>query len=128
MLPDYVTRPFRLYAKFDGRSTRREFLCFSVILWMALFAAFCLGDALDKPASHDWAVALCGIVVLALIVPGLAVKVRRLHDMDLSGWWVVASGVPYLGFLVDLFFVFKAGDATDNRFGANPRLAAGATA
>ena len=46
----------------------------------------------------------------------------------LSGWWVVASGVPYLGFLVALFFVFKAGDATENRFGANPRFAAGETA
>ena len=67
------------------------------------------------------------VVVLAFITPALAVKVRRAHDFNASGWWILASAVPNLGFLVELFFAVMPGTAGENDFGPDPRTAADVT-
>jgi uncharacterized membrane protein YhaH (DUF805 family) len=121
MLPDYVTRPFRLYAKLQGRSSRREYWCFFAMFYAILFAAVFVAGVLDSKGMELKAIVFA-VFALLLIPAALALKVRRLHDFDASGWWVLASGVPYLGVIVDLFFALKAGDDTENRFGPNPRV------
>ena len=128
MLSGYVARPFRLYAAFRGRSSRREFLCFTIMMWTSMLAAIGIGGAFDGEGGHNWTVGLFLIVMLAFITPALAVKVRRVHDFNASGWWVLASGVPYLGFLVELLFAVMPGTAGENDFGPDPRTAANVTA
>jgi uncharacterized membrane protein YhaH (DUF805 family) len=126
MLPAYVTRPFRLYAVFRGRSTRREYWCFAAVALMGMLVALAVAEALERAlslgiATKDLMVLLYLAVVVALGVPGLAVKVRRLHDIGLSGWWLLIGFLPLVGGLIDLFFCLKPGDAGENRFGADPR-------
>jgi uncharacterized membrane protein YhaH (DUF805 family) len=60
------------------------------------------------------------IVSLGLILPGLAVEVRRLHDIDKSGWWVLISVVPLVGIILLLIWFCTEGTRGPNRFGSNP--------
>ncbi|TCP33774.1 DUF805 domain-containing protein [Sphingomonas sp. BK235] len=125
---DYLTRPFRLYASFGGRSTRREYWLFVLVVLAGLVVAGALMEVGRAPGSKDpstLGIAAAALWLCAMLLPGLAVRVRRLHDFDLSGWWVIATLVPFIGFLVAIFIGLRAGEATENRFGPDPRRVAG---
>jgi uncharacterized membrane protein YhaH (DUF805 family) len=64
---------------------------------------------------------LGGIYGLAIIIPSIAVSVRRLHDIDRTGWWVLISLVPVIGTIVLLVFAVLDGTPGENRFGPNPK-------
>ncbi len=66
---------------------------------------------------------LSGIFSLAILVPSIAVSVRRLHDIDRTGWWVLLSFVPLIGAIVLLVFAVQEGTPGDNRYGPNPKTA-----
>jgi uncharacterized membrane protein YhaH (DUF805 family) len=109
------------YAAFGGRSRRKEyryFVLFSVIVSLVLSAI----DALLGTFSYSTNVGLLGgIYGLAIIVPSVAVSVRRLHDIDRTGWWVPISLVPVIGTVVLLVFAASDGTPGENRFGPNPK-------
>lgn len=115
---DAVRRCLNLYATFQGRARRSEFW------WFALFQLL-----LNAGATAIDAVLLGGmgllptLVVLALFLPTLAVAVRRLHDTGRSGWWVLISLIPLIGFVVLLIFYVSGGEDGTNRFGPDPRRA-----
>jgi hypothetical protein len=67
--------------------------------------------------------ALLGLASLALVLPLLAVGVRRLHDTERSGWWLLIYFVPLVGFLVLLVFLASRGNSGPNRYGASPSAA-----
>ncbi len=62
---------------------------------------------------------------LAVVLPSLAVTVRRLHDTDRSGWWLVILLVPIVGAIVFLLFMATPGGEMANRFGASPKAVGG---
>lgn len=62
---------------------------------------------------------LTNIFMVASIIPALAVGVRRLHDIDRSGWWTLIVLIPLIGWLILLYWTVKAGTPGPNRFG-NP--------
>ncbi|GAA4409577.1 DUF805 domain-containing protein [Quisquiliibacterium transsilvanicum] len=64
---------------------------------------------------------LSGLFVLAMLLPSLAVSVRRLHDIGRSGWWLLVSFIPLIGAIVLLVFALRDGDAGDNAYGPNPK-------
>jgi uncharacterized membrane protein YhaH (DUF805 family) len=109
------------YAVFGGRSRRREywyFVLFSLVVSLLLSAV----DALLGTFSSSTNVGLLGgIYGLAIIIPSIAVSVRRLHDIDRTGWWVLISLVPVIGTLVLLVFAVLDGTPGENRFGPNPK-------
>ena len=109
------------YAVFGGRSRRKEywyFVLFSVIVSLVLSAI----DALLGTFSSSTNVGLLGgIYGLAIIVPSIAVSVRRLHDIDRTGWWVLIGLVPVIGTIVLLVFAALDGTPGENRFGPNPK-------
>ena len=113
------------YAVFGGRSRRKEywyFVLFSVIVSLVLSAI----DALLGTFSSSTNVGLLsGIYGLAIIIPSIAVSVRRLHDIDRTGWWILINLVPIVGSIVLLVFYVLDGTPGDNRYGPNPK---GATA
>ena len=114
------------YAKFDGRAGRAEYWWFAlanIIIWMigvAIVAGigFALADALGI---------LFGLVLmgywLAMIVPSIAVAVRRLHDTNKSGWWLLLALIPF-GSLVILVFTVLPTAPGPNQFGEFTELAA----
>lgn len=64
---------------------------------------------------------LGGIYSLAVLLPGLGVSVRRLHDSNRSGWWMLIGFIPILGSIVLLVFMLLGSTPGDNQYGANPK-------
>ena len=123
---NWVKTVFRKYATFQGRAQRAEywyFVLFYVIVYMVL--GF-LDGSLSRPAEEpSWGL-LSGVFALATLVPSIAVSVRRLHDTNRSGWWMLVMFVPLIGQLVMLIFMVLDGTPGDNRFGSNPKQQAAA--
>lgn len=112
--PESVVRCLRKYATFRGRATRAEYWWFSLfntLLGMVVYAAVqhLMGtEAADGAAS---------ILQLVLFLPMLAVGVRRLHDIDFRGWWMLL-GLTVVGIIPLVIFFCLPGKAAPNRFGA----------
>ena len=110
------------YAVFGGRSRRKEywyFLLFNIIV--AIVLAWI--DALLGTFSSSGIGVLSGIYGLAILLPSLAVTVRRLHDIDRSGWWILINLFPLIGSIVLLVFAVSEGTPGSNRYGPNPKEA-----
>ena len=103
------------YAEFGGRSTRPEFW------WFALFyLLLSIAIAMIGAISETLGGIVNLLVWLALLVPSLAVSVRRLHDTDRTGWWILLYLVPVIGTVVLIVFFLLPGTPGDNRFGPDP--------
>ncbi len=107
---------FRKYVIFAGRASRSEFWYFYLFgVLVGLGAA-----VLDAALFGDNRVgALSAVANLVFFIPGWAVEVRRLHDVNRSGWWILIGLVPVIGGLVLLFWNCTRG-YDPNRFGPNP--------
>lgn len=125
---EYMLMPLRRYADFSGRSRRKEYWMFAlglVILYAIM--AFILGAGMlggsDPAAGLFGGVAgiLFLLILLAIIIPSIAVQVRRFHDQDKSGWFVLLNFLPYLGSIVVLVFMCLEGTRGPNRFGPDPK-------
>lgn len=106
----WMLMPLKRYAEFSGRSRRMEFwmwqlfktliICVMWVLFIALFgSAMFSGDPTQIMAAMGSMMLLWGLVMifwLAIIIPDIAVQVRRLHDTNRSGWWILAPLVPYI--------------------------------
>ncbi len=106
------------YVEFNGRARRKEywfFMLFNVIISIVL-------GVIDGFIGMDIGI-LGAIYSLAVFLPSLAVTIRRLHDTDRSGWWVLIGLIPLVGGIVLLVFMCLDGNSGDNRFGADPKLA-----
>lgn len=64
---------------------------------------------------------LGGLYTLAVLIPSLAVSVRRLHDTNRSGWWLLLLLIPLIGALVILIFTVQDGTPGENTYGADPK-------
>lgn len=108
------------YAEFSGRSRRKEywfFVLFYLIIYLGL--AFIDGAAGTYDAQVQIGL-LSGIFALAMLIPGIAVTVRRLHDTGRSGWWILISFVPLIGAIVILVFTVLDSQPGANQYGPNP--------
>lgn len=113
---DWYLGVLKKYMVFEGRARRKEywmFVLFHVLILMGL-------GLVDRMLSGEDGGFLTGLYALAVLLPSLGVSVRRLHDTDRSGWWLLISFVPVVGFLVLLFFTLQAGTPGANRFGPDP--------
>lgn len=113
---------FTKYAQFSGRSRRKEFWLFYLMLIIAtvvLTGVDILIGAFDPVSGFGL---LSGIFTLAIIVPSLAVSVRRLHDTNRSGWWLLLSVIPLLGTIVLLIFWCLKGTQGQNDYGDDPLI------
>jgi len=112
---DAVKSFFSRYVDFAGRSSRSEY-------WWAQLGLFLIGLVVGFIAGllGELAIIVIGIFYLAIIIPSIALTVRRLHDNDKSGWWILIAFVPILGGLY-LFYLFVIkGTTGPNRFGPDP--------
>ena len=110
------------YAVFGGRARRKEywyFVLFNLIISFVLgLIEGLIGLAPDSPQSI-----LSLIYGLAVLLPGLAASVRRLHDTGKSGWWLLIGLVPLVGAIVLIVFMAQDSAAGDNQYGSNPKTA-----
>ena len=111
----------RQYAVFKGRARRKEywfFILFNLIASLVLTLVDFMTGSLDPELGMGL---LSGLYSLAILIPSLAVTVRRLHDTDHTGWWLLIGLIPLLGAIVLLIFMLQDSKPGDNQYGANPK-------
>lgn len=114
----------RKYAVFSGRARRKEywfFVLFNVLISILLTVIDGMIGTLNTETGFGM---LSGIYTLAVILPSIAVSVRRLHDTSRTGWWLLISLVPLIGAVVLLIFFVSDSKPGDNDYGPMPKLEA----
>jgi uncharacterized membrane protein YhaH (DUF805 family) len=107
------------YAVFDGRARRKEYWMFFLF---NIIAAAVLGVIDAVIGIKLGPLGLLGTIFnVALLIPGIAVSIRRLHDTGRSGWWNLIAFVPCIGALVLIYFLVQPGTVGDNAFGPDPK-------
>lgn len=121
----WVLLALKRYADFQGRSSRKEFWMFQ-LLYVAIFVIASVFVALDTDPDEGFgalamfAVASTILALLGLLVPLIAVQVRRFHDQDMSGWFAALNLIPYVGGIVVYIMMLLEGTKGENRFGPDP--------
>jgi uncharacterized membrane protein YhaH (DUF805 family) len=109
------------YAVFSGRAQRAElwfFVLFNLIIALLLRYV----DGMTGTVSEQTGVGLLGgIYSLAILLPSIAVAVRRLHDTGRTGWWLLIGFIPVIGSIVLLVFYVLDSQPGDNEYGPNPK-------
>lgn len=133
---DWMLLPLRRYAQFSGRAQRKEYWMFFLFVLIVFAIAMVIDNLLGFGTTTRYAAvtdnsaaagfnSTGGIVtllaMLALLLPSIAVAVRRLHDIDRSGWWLLIGLIPLAGAIVLLVFYCTDGTRGPNRFGADPK-------
>ena len=104
---NYYTDVLKKYAVFEGRARRKEFWMFCLLNFLVFIAIMFISGMIHLPF-------LAGLYWLATLVPSIAVGVRRMHDTDHAGWWVI---VP----VVSLYFAIIDGTPGPNSYGESPK-------
>ena len=101
------------YATFTGRARRKEYWFF-FLFYLMIFLGLSLLDAVLGFGL------LSTVFVLAMLLPNVAVGIRRLHDTGRSGWWLLIGMIPLVG-LVLIYFLVLDSEPGDNAYGPNPK-------
>lgn len=112
---DYYLEVLKKYTVFSGRARRAEFW------WFVLFNVLVsiVISIIDNILSTGGILGL--IYSLGVLLPSIGVSIRRLHDTGRSGWWLLISLIPLIGFLILLFFYAQDGDPQPNQYGPSPK-------
>ena len=114
-----VRSVFSKYATFAGRAPRSEFWYWILFATLAGTAAGIVDRAIDVLIGYDWGI-VAGLWGLGTLAPQLSVAVRRLHDTDRRGWWLLLFFIPLVGGITLIVWFCFAGTRGYNRFGGNP--------
>ncbi len=108
------------YATFSGRARRTEYWMFTLVNAIIGFIISFVEGLLGL--SNDiGGVILSGIYGLGILLPSLAVSVRRLQDTGRSGWWILLGLIPIVGWIMLIIFLVKDSEPGDNEYGPNPK-------
>ena len=105
---------FNKYVTFAGRASRPEFWYFFLFLLIGNLVTVVLDQSVF---AGNMISPLNSIFGLVTVLPWLAVSVRRLHDVDRSGWWILIGFIPLIGAIVLIVWFSTAGTNGTNRFG-----------
>ena len=123
---NYYLAALKNYAVFQGRARRAEFWWFVLCNFIVSMVLQTLFGAVLLTAEEGGGSPLAFIPVLytlAVLIPSIAVGVRRLHDSGRSGWWILIGLVPLIGAIVLIVFYVQDSNPGDNEYGANPKAA-----
>ena len=117
---DWATRPLKKYADFTGRAPRAEYWWF----YLLVIIGYVIATVLDSTLGLGRMAGPYGLITmlfgLAMLVPSIAVGIRRLHDLGKSGWWLLIAFIPIIGAIVLIVFFVQAGTPGDNEYGPDP--------
>ena len=119
---DAVKTCFVKYTNFSGRASRSEFWLFVLFTFVVSLMLVFLDPLIAGVPFIDYDeifAPLSTIFTIAIFIPSIAVNVRRLHDVNRSGWWLLIE-LTVIGILLILFWCCKKGDEGENRFGSKP--------
>jgi len=124
---NYYIEVLKKYAVFGGRARRSEFWMFVLINFMLGVAIqILIGFSINFGGSSSGSIisilgSLWGLYSLAILIPYLAVSIRRLHDTNHSGWWLLINLVPLAGLIVSIIFLATDSQSGPNKYGPNPK-------
>ena len=113
---DWYLGVLKKYTDFSGRARRKEYWFFFLFNLLIALALTLVGRAIDTNILYV-------IYSLGVLLPSLAVAVRRLHDTGRSGWWLLIVLIPILGALALLVFMVLDSEAGQNAYGPSPKTA-----
>ena len=122
-LRDSIKSGFQNYANFKGRAGRSEFWFWVLFFWIATAIGIILdailfpGVSTSSNSGIGQAFLPLNLITYALLVPNIAVFIRRLHDIDRKGWWFFVGFVPFGGIIL-LVWLCTRGTDRENRFGS----------
>ena len=108
------------YANFSGRASRSEYWYFALFVFIGIVLLMIIDSVTGFYDSKANIGLFSTIFKLAIFIPQLAVSVRRLHDVDKSGWWWFIALIPIIGIIWLLVLYCTKGTEGENRFGSDP--------
>ena len=116
IVDNYVNVITKKYMLFTGRSRRREFWMFVLANIVVAIVVGILNGILFRSVN-----VLPFIYSLAILLPGLGLGIRRMHDVGKSGFWLLINLIPLVGTIIYLVFCATPGDAGANAYGPDPK-------
>jgi len=121
---EWMLMPLKRYADFQGRSRRKEYWMFQLGI-VLVYVAFAVLSAILGAVAGETGTMIASIplllLLLGILVPALAVTVRRFHDQDKSGWMALLGLIPFVGGIIVLVFMCLEGTKGPNQFGPDPK-------
>ena len=111
------------YANFDGRARRKEYWMFFLFNFIFALVAVALDNLFGTSNPEVGIGVIYGLYVLLVLVPGIAVTVRRLHDIGKSGWMILVALIPLAGPIWLLVLTVTDSEQGQNQYGDNPKRA-----
>jgi uncharacterized membrane protein YhaH (DUF805 family) len=108
-----ISSGFSNYVGFSGRACRSEYWYWILFYFIGAIVAEIIDAVLGITAIYP-------LFSLAVLLPGIAVAVRRLHDLDRSGWWILLGLIPLVGAIILIIWYCMKGTTGPNRFGPDP--------
>jgi uncharacterized membrane protein YhaH (DUF805 family) len=103
------------YAVFEGRARRKEYWMFSLFNFVIVIAIGIIESVIGTDGV------IYGLYLLLILIPSIAVTIRRLHDTGRSGWWLLVAFIPLVGSIILLVFLVLDSETENNHYGANPK-------
>ncbi len=116
----WFVKAMKNYVGFSGRSRRTEYWMFTLFVFIIGIAVSAVQQILLNPAQPGQGT-LTWLWNLAVLLPSLAVGVRRLHDTNRSGWWLLIGLIPLVGAIVLIVFFVTEGNRGQNQYGPDPK-------
>ena len=118
---NWYIQVLKKYAVFSGRASRKEYWMF--VLFNIIFAivAMILDNILGTAMEGVGYGLIYTLYMLAVLIPSIAVTVRRLHDTARSGWWILIALIPFIGWIWLLVLMILEGNAGENKYGPSPK-------
>jgi uncharacterized membrane protein YhaH (DUF805 family) len=112
-----ISSGFSNYVNFSGRTQRSGYWFWTLFVCILSVVASILDMVVAAAIGFSFVSVL---LLLAIFIPGVAVSVRRMHDLDKSGWWLLIAFIPIIGAIMLLIWFCSAGTPGVNRFGPDP--------
>jgi uncharacterized membrane protein YhaH (DUF805 family) len=103
------------YAVFEGRARRKEYWMFSLFNFVIVIAIGIIESVIGTDGV------IYSLYLLLILIPSIAVTIRRLHDTGRSGWWLLVAFIPLVGSITLLVFLVLDSETENNHYGANPK-------
>ncbi|HYH29112.1 MAG TPA: DUF805 domain-containing protein [Pseudonocardia sp.] len=122
----WYLKVLRQYADFTGRARRTEYWMFALFNIVIGIVLMVFDNLLGLTFANGFTNGVLGTLYsIAVLLPGLAVAVRRLHDTNRSGWWVLIALVPIVGVIVLIVLLATEGERGPNAYGPDPKVSLG---
>ena len=117
---EWYLKVLKQFSDFNGRARRKEYWMFFLINFAISIGIGFIDGILGT--TNEIGMGYLGLLYsIAVILPGIAVSIRRLHDIGKSGWMLLVAFIPFIGFIWLIILMVREGEEGENEYGPNPK-------